>query len=175
MKLWLLPLLALSLIACSGDSGDKALKNYQQRLARVLSAEIPDTALPNAAALAPPRELKQPLPDLRLDITDAYATRRCSLDTLIGERNSSLGRVYSTSKQLSYELRFLSQLQRCLNQSWDDTELYNQLEQVYQHKQHSIHIAFNNMLFTDDTLHKELLGIRQALPLKTAPGVSETW
>lgn len=175
MKLWLLPLLALSLIACSGDSGDEALKNYQQRLARVLNAEIPDTALPNTAALAPPRELKQPLPDLRLDITDAYATRRCSLDTLIGERNSSLGRVYSSSKQLSYELRFLSQLQRCLNQSWDNTELYNQLQQVYQHKQHSIHIAFNNMLLTDDTLRKELLGIRQALPLKTAPGVSETW
>ncbi|WP_240222049.1 DUF3080 family protein [Rheinheimera hassiensis] len=175
MKLWLLPLLLISLIACSDNNGTKALQNYQQRLKRVLDISQKDTALPDAAPLAAQRDLKQPLPDLRLDLTDAYATRRCSLDTLIGERNSSLGKVYSASKQLSYELRFLSQLQRCLEQSWDDTTLLNQLQQVYQQKQLSIDIAFNNMLLTDDTLRKELLGKREALPLKAAPGFSETW
>ncbi|WP_134055675.1 DUF3080 family protein [Rheinheimera aquimaris] len=174
MKLWLLPLL-LSLTACSGYNGDKALTNYQQRLARVLDTTAPDSSLPAAAKLAEQRDLKQPLPDLRLDITDAYATRRCSLDTLIGERNSSLGKVYSASKQLSYELRFLSQLQLCLSQSWDNTALLTQLQQVYQQKQHSIDIAFNNMLLTDDTLRKELLGVSKTLPVNSATGISETW
>lgn len=174
MKLWLLPLL-LSLTACSGYNGDKALTNYQQRLARVLDTTAPDSSLPAAAKLAEQRDLKQPLPDLRLDITDAYATRRCSLDTLIGERNSSLGKVYSASKQLSYELRFLSQLQQCLSQSWDNTALLSQLQQVYQQKQHSIGIAFNNMLLTDDTLRKELLGVSKTLPVNSATGISETW
>lgn len=175
MTRWLLPVLVCSLVACTDYNGDKALQNYQQRLERVLDISQKNTALPDAAALAAQRDLKQPLPDIRLDLTDAYATRRCSLDTLIGERNSSLGKVYNASKQLSYELRFLSQLQRCLEQSWDNTTLLNQLQHVYQQKQHSIDIAFNNMLLTDDTLRKELLGIRKTLPLKAAPGFSETW
>ena len=175
MKLWLLPLLALSLLACSGNSGDKVFKNYQQRLARVLSAEAPDTPLPASAALAEPRDIKQPLPDLRLDLTDTFATRRCGLDTLIGERNSSLGRVYSASKQLSYELRFLNQLQHCLSQSWNNTDLLNELQQVYQHKQQSVHIAFNNMLLTDDTLRTQLFGVRDSLPLSNVAGQNESW
>lgn len=175
MKLYLLPLLLMSLVACTDYNGDKALQNYQQRLERVLDISQKNSTLPNAASLAAQRDLKQPLPDIRLDLTDAYATRRCSLDTLIGERNSSLGKVYSASKQLSYELRFLNQLQRCLEQSWDDTTLLSQLQQVYQQKQRSIDIAFNNMLLTDDTLRKELLGVRKALPLQAAPGFSETW
>uniref|UniRef100_A0A486XT87 DUF3080 domain-containing protein n=1 Tax=Rheinheimera sp. BAL341 TaxID=1708203 RepID=A0A486XT87_9GAMM len=175
MKLWLMPLLALAVIACSGDNGDKVLENYQQRLARVLNTELPDNTLPGYALLAEPRDLKQPLPDLRLDLTDTFATRRCGLDTLIGERNSSLGRVYSASKQLSYELRFLSQLEQCLNQSWDNTALLQQLQQVYQQKQDSVHIAFSNMLLTDDTLRKELLGARSSLPLTNVSGQSETW
>lgn len=178
MKLWLLPLLALlvlSLAGCSDYNGDKALKKYQQRLARVLDIDSENLPLPYAAELTAPRNLKQPLPDLRLDLTDAYATRHCSLDTLIGERNSSLGRVYSASKQLNYELRFLQQLQQCLTQSWDNTALLEQLQQVYQLKQHSVQLAFNNMLLTDDTLRKELLGIRDSLPLNNVAGQSETW
>ena len=175
MKLWLLPLLALSLIACSQDSGDKLFDNYQQRLARVLDADIAQQPVPAYAALAEPRDLKQSLPDLRLDLTDTLATRHCSLDTLIGERNSSLGRVYSASKQLSYELRFLNRLQHCLAQSWDDSALLNQLQQVYQHKQHSVQLAFHNMLVTDDTLRKQLLGVRDSLPLNNVAGHSETW
>lgn len=175
MKGYLLAALLISLCACTDYNGDKALQNYQQRLQRVLDVSHSNTALPDAPTLTAQRDLKQAMPDIRLDLTDAYATRRCSLDTLIGERNSSLGKVYSASKQLSYELRFLNQLQRCLEQSWDDTTLLNQLQQVYQQKQLSINIAFNNMLLTDETLRKELLGKRQALPLKAAPGFSETW
>lgn len=175
MKLWLLPLLLISLVACSDNSGDKALKDYQQRLARVLDTTSTNTPLPAAAALAEPRDIKQPLPDLRLDLTDAYATRHCGLDTLIGERNSSLGRVYSASKQLSYELRFLNQLQHCLKQSWDNTVLLSQLQQVYQQKQQSVHIAFSNMLLTDNTLRKQLLGVRDSLALTDVAGLSETW
>jgi hypothetical protein len=175
MKVWLLPLLLLSLTACTDGNGERALRNYQQRLERVLDTEMPTDDVAAAAPLIAERDLKQPLPDLRLDLTDAYATRECNLDTLIGERNSSLGKVYSASKQLSYELRFLRQLELCLQQSWHDSALLMQLQQVYQQKQHSIVLAFDNMLLTDDTLRKELVGIRQALPVQNAPGFSETW
>lgn len=174
MKIWLLSLL-LSLSACSDYNGDKALDKYQSRLARVLDVPAPNNNLAAPDALAPERDLKHALPDIRFNLTDAYASRRCGLDTLIGERNSSLGIVYTASKQLSYELRLLQKLQHCLAQSWSDTALQNQLQQVYEQKQASISIAFNNMLLTDNTLRKELLGIRKALPLKAAPGFTETW
>lgn len=176
MKYWLLPLCFLiSLTGCSKDSGEKAVESYQQRLARVLDTELPQTPLPVAPLLSEPRDLKQPLPDLRLDLTDTFATRHCGLDTLIGERNSSLGRVYSASKQLSYELRFLHQLDICLQKHWDNTELQSQLQQVYDAKQQSAKLAFNNMLLTDDTLRKQLLGVRDSLPYTDKPGLSESW
>ena len=174
MKVWLLPLL-LSLTACSTDNGEHALQNYQQRLERVLQQQAPSAEMSAPIPLVAQRDLKQPLPDLRLDLTDAYATRHCHLDTLIGERNSSLGIVYSPSKQLSYELRFLRQLEHCIQQNWEDTALLTKLQQVYQQKQQSIALAFDNMLLTDDTLRKELVGIRKALPRQNAPGLSETW
>lgn len=174
MKIWLLSLL-LSLSACSDYNGDKALDKYQSRLARVLDVPAPNNNLAAPDPLVPERDLKHALPDIRFNLTDAYASRRCGLDTLIGERNSSLGIVYTASKQLSYELRLLQKLQHCLEQSWSDTALQNQLQQVYEQKQASISIAFNNMLLTDNTLRKELLGIRKALPLKAAPGFTETW
>lgn len=176
MRYWLLPLcLLISLSGCSADSGEKAVNSYQQRLARVLEQELPQTPLPTAALLAEPRDLKQPLPDLRLDLTDTFATRHCDLDTLIGERNSSLGRVYGASKQLSYELRFLHQLNMCLQKRWDNTALQNQLQQVYDAKQQSAKLAFNNMLLTDDTLRKQLLGVRDSLPYNDKPGLTESW
>lgn len=176
MKYWLLPLcLLISLTGCSKDSGEKAVESYQQRLARVLEQELPQTPLPTAPLLSEPRDLKQPLPDLRLDLTDTFATRHCGLDTLIGERNSSLGRVYSASKQLSYELRFLHQLAICLQKQWDNTELQRQLQQVYDAKQQSATLAFNNMLLTDNTLRKQLVGVRDSLPYNDKPGLSESW
>ncbi|QBL09642.1 DUF3080 family protein [Rheinheimera sp. D18] len=174
MKIWLVPLL-LSLSACSDYNGDKALDKYQSRLANVLELQRANGSLTAPEALIPERDLKQALPDVRFNLTDAYASRRCGLDTLIGERNSSLGIVYTASKQLSYELRLLQKLEHCLTLSWDDSSLLNQLLQVYEQKQASVSIAFNNMLFTDNTLRKELLGIRKALPLKAAPGFTETW
>ena len=174
MKQWLLPLL-LSLTGCGGNTGDNILDNYEQRVGRVLRAETVSLPMPAASELPAERDLKQPLPDIRLDLTDAYATRQCSLDTLIGERNSSLGKVYSASKQLSYELRFLAQLEMCLQKSWQDTALQERLQQVYSQKQQSIALAFDNMLLTDDTLRKELLGIKQYLLLDEQPGISETW
>ena len=167
--------LLFSLGACSEYNGDKLFDKYQQRMARVLEQQASAEPLPAASALPAERDLKQPLPDLRLDMSDAYATRRCGLDLLVGERNSSLGKVYTASKQLNYELRFLYQLQLCLQQEWQNTTLLTQLQQVYQQKQQSIQIAFHNMLLTDNTLRKELLGNRQTLPLTEVSGISETW
>lgn len=175
MKAILALALLFSLSGCGKYDGDKVFEKYQQRLTRVLELDAVAEPLPAVALLPAERDLKQPLPDLRLDMFDAYSTRRCGLDLLVGERNSSLGKVYTASKQLNYELRFLYQLQSCLQLEWQDTALLTELQQVYQQKQQSIGIAFQNMLLTDNTLRKELLGIRQSLPLHDVAGISETW
>lgn len=167
--------LLLSIAACTEQRGDDVLKNYSKRLTHTLNIEQPTLSLPAVAPLAGQRELRQPLPDIRIDLIDAHATRHCSLDMLIGERNSALGRLYPPSKQLSYELRLLKRLQKCFTQDWShNTDLLQQLQQIYQVKQQSIHIAFNNMLVSDDTLRKELVGHSTLLAVKDVAGFNET-
>lgn len=174
MKALLLPLLLISLVACSDNSGEQALTDYQQRLARVLKLEAKQLPLTPAAPLLAIRDVKQTAADIRLDLSDAYATRQCGLDQLIGERNSSLGRLYSASKLVHYELRLLNALDNCLRQTWSDPVLLQTLQQAYKSKQTDINIVLQNMLLTDSTLRKELLGTSQSLPLHAA-GFTETW
>ncbi|MFN3899595.1 MAG: DUF3080 family protein [Alishewanella aestuarii] len=154
--------LALLLSGCSDSAGVATLRDYQQRLNRVLELDSAKPQLPAAAALPAKSALQQPLPDLRIDLLDAFATRRCGLDQLIAERNSSLGKVFTASKRLHYELRFLATLELCLTEAWDEP-LKSQLSQVYQQKQQTIGIALSNMLQTDDTLRKTWLGSNKAL------------
>jgi hypothetical protein len=173
----LLRVLQLSLLStlwlisgCSDSEGVATLRDYQQRLNRVLQLESPAPALTPAASFPAKSTLQQPLPDLRLDLMDAFATRRCGLDQLIGERNSSLGKVYGASKRLNYELRFLETLQHCLTQDFEP-DLRQQLTAVYQQKQQSIGMAYANMLQNDDTLRKRWLSSQTAL----RPGNNTGW
>ncbi|CAM3881378.1 DUF3080 family protein [Rheinheimera salexigens] len=174
MKALLLPLLLISVVACSDNSGEQALKDYQQRIERVLNLDAESTGLKPVQPLIAIRDLKQTPTDIRLDLSDAYATRQCGLDQLIGERNSSLGRLYSPSKLLHYELRLLSALENCLSQSWQDTALQQTLQDAYKAKQADINVSVQNMLLTDSALRKELIGTAKTLPLQAA-GFTETW
>lgn len=169
----LLALSCLSLLGCKDPAGTAELDDYQQRLARVLALEIP--AVKPAAGLAFPAKsaLQQPLPELRIDLLDAFATRSCGLDMLIAERNSSMGKVFTASKRLDYEVRFLATLERCLQQDWQEP-LKSQLAAVYQEKAQSIDIALNNMLQTDNTLRKRWLAADRGVSSKQTTGFNET-
>lgn len=162
MKLWLSLLILLSLIACSDGAGKAELHDYQARLSRVLALDIDNTMTGSVIPLPARSELHQSLPDIRLDISDALATRQCALDQLIAERNSSLGRVFTLSKQLDYELRLLARLAQCLAQDWPPA-LQQQLENIYQQKQQSIKPALLNMLHGDDTLRQQWHGKQRML------------
>ncbi|MGI5310449.1 DUF3080 family protein [Rheinheimera sp. WS51] len=174
MKALLLPLLLISLVACSDNSGEAALKDYQQRLNRVLKQQHKPISLAPVEPLVAVRDLKRSPSDIRINLSDAYATRQCGLDQLIGERNSSLGRLYSPSKLLNYELRLLTALENCLQHTWQDSQLESSLQQAYNEKQADIHNAWQNMLQTDSTIRKELLGSSKTLALQAA-GFTETW
>lgn len=165
--------ICLPLTGCKETAGTAEFKDYQQRLNRVLALDTP--AAKPAAGLAFPAKsaLQQPLPELRIDLLDAFATRSCGLDMLIAERNSSMGKVFTASKRLNYELRFLASLENCLQQTWQEP-LKSQLTEIDQQKQQSIDIAFNNMLQTDDTLRKRWLAASKGLSASNDKGFVES-
>ncbi|WP_372627567.1 DUF3080 family protein [Arsukibacterium sp.] len=159
MKFSMLMLLvvSVSLSGCSKPDSKATLTDYQQRLTRVLELDDIKVQLAPLATLPRPSELRQPLPDIRLELSEAWASRECGLDQLIGERNSSLGRVFQPSQQLHYELRLLAQLDNCLQQELTQA-LQQQLGEWRSQKQQSVTLALSNMLLTDDTLRKQWQG-----------------
>jgi len=153
---------ALSLIAvfcvltgCS-DPAISQMDDYASRLGRILALEIQDPA---------PLDL-QPLPSItqtRTDITDSsitlvelIATRACGLDALLGERNSSLGKVMTPSQRLKYELNFLQQIQPCLTHPDIAPELQQKLTAIASEKTTQIDKHWQNFLQQDDTLRQQL-------------------
>lgn len=165
--------ISLGLLACS-PANERQLKDYSDRLQRVADIEVarpqplPVSALPSA------RDLLHPMPDIRLDMLDAWATRHCGLDALIAERNSSLGRVQSQSLRLHYELRLLNQLDKCVDHAEISSELQQQLSRIQQQKTASIEAAWYNMLHGEQTLREQLHGKSQLLPLAATESLYET-
>lgn len=165
--------LCLPLAGCSDTVGTAGFNDYQQRLNRVLALDSPSPKLVASHTFPAKSALQQPLPELRIDLLDAFATRSCGLDMLIAERNSSMGKVFTASKRLNYELRFLATLQHCLQQAWQEP-LNRQLIEIYQQKQQSIDIALNNMLQTDDTLRKRWLAANRGVSAGNSNGFIES-
>lgn len=152
----------VSLTGCSKPDSKATLTDYQSRLTRVLALDNVKVEVIAVPALARPSELRQPLPDIRLDLRDAWASRQCGLDQLIGERNSGLGRVFQPSMQLNYELRLLARLQQCQRQDISPA-LRQQISDWQSDKQQSIVVALSNMLLTDETLRRQWQGSTQQL------------
>ncbi|MDP4528530.1 DUF3080 family protein [Alkalimonas delamerensis] len=170
---FLLSSLLWTLLACS-PANERQLDNYQSRLERVAGIQ-PGQVTPAAVDPLPSaRSLLHPLPDLRLDLLDAWASRQCGLDALIAERNSSLGRVQSHSLRLNYELRLLQQLEQCQQNSSLAPALQQQLADIQSSKQDTIELSFFNMLHADQTLRQQWHGQRQLLPLQGQQALLET-
>lgn len=171
---WILLIsISLALLACS-PANERQLNNYQSRLERVAGI-APERWQPlQVDTLPAARDLLHPLPDLRLDLLDAWASRQCGLDALIAERNSSLGRVQSHSLRLNYELRLLQQLELCLQQNSISASLQQQLTDILHSKRNSIELSFFNMLHAEQTLRQQLHGKTLLLPIASQEALLET-
>ncbi|WP_245861526.1 DUF3080 family protein [Arsukibacterium tuosuense] len=179
MLLSIVPSIALSIVllaslaGCSKPDSQAKLTDYQQRLTRVLELDELTVKVEPVPVLPRPSKLRQPLPDIRLDLRDAWASRECGLDQLIGERNSGLGRVFQPSMQLNYELRLLARLQQCQQQDISP-ELQQQVANWLAEKQQSVTVALNNMLLADDTLSQQWQGSKQQLIATESTGFVES-
>lgn len=126
------------LLACQPSS---PLEDYPARLARVLQvsepAMAPSTELPPLSK----RETAQAMQAIQLSVVDWWQLKECNLNSLLAERNSSLGRVQAPSIRLSYEVDMLVALESCREQLPEHKLLLMQLieqkqlqlERLWQH------------------------------------------
>ncbi len=176
---WLLLLISLPLMLLSGCTPAPAalFDDYQQRLARLLPLpplEPNTVAIEDYASLPAVRDVLLQLPDIRLDLLDLIAIRHCGLQSLVAQRNSSLGKVMSTANQLGYELELLQQLKPCLTHPSLDLKLQQQLQAFYQQKLMALPKALHNLLLTDQTLRQQLQGSQRWLALGAAHTTTDT-
>lgn len=161
------------LTGCS-DPAQSIMDDYTSRLSRTLALDIQDPA---------PLDL-QPLPSItttRADITETsitlvelVATRACGLDLLLGERNSSLGKVMPPSQRLKYELEFLKQVQPCLTNPDIAPDLQQKLAAIASDKAALIYKHWQNFLQQDETLRQQLHPSRSLSEPNSVAGVAET-
>lgn len=148
---------------------ESLLSDYQARLQRVLPQAQLTGQLSKAALPAMPdvHRLSLSIPTATIDLTDMLALDVCDLETLIAERNSSLGKVQTDAGVLQYELRLLDKLGLCLTtparSNQLDAELIAKLQQIYQQKQQQLPAVFANLLSRDQTLRQQLGGSQRGV------------
>lgn len=120
----------LTLVGCT-QQGDDLLADYVKRVSRVLDADIPAVTPVNLPAYPQTRALRQSPPEVQIDVLDAWSLRGCEVFTLMGERNSILGRVADPLIRLDYERRLLTLMPECLaTEAGLDDDLVTELEGI---------------------------------------------
>lgn len=119
--LWILA--ALLAGGCApADPASAMLAEYEQRMARVLGADLRERQLPALSPWPRARARTLPVPPQRTGLGGFLSLHRCNLGELIGERSSQLGRVMEAPERLRYEHRFLVVAEQCLQQLAGDPE-----------------------------------------------------
>ncbi|MDF3127135.1 DUF3080 family protein [Rheinheimera sp. 1928-s] len=171
---------ALSLLAvvfvlsgCS-DPAQSLMDDYAKRLGRTLALEIQDPAPLDLQPLPSITETRAEIVESRITMVELVATRACGLDLLLGERNSSLGKVMSPSQRLKYELELLKQVQPCLTNPDIAPDLQQKLSGLALEKTAQIDKHWQNFLQQDETLRQQLHPSRSLSEPNSVAGVVET-
>ncbi len=147
-------LILLSLAGCERPpEASRQMENYLDRLARVLDQSwTPWDANQLSQYRMPDRRSRLiDIPEIRVGLLDLLVeSRRCqTLQQLVSERNSSLGRLMPASHLLAFEGEVLRAIDACLVVIAEDdsrTALKAQLEQIAQAKRASLPATFWNAL-----------------------------
>ena len=170
----------LSLIAvvfvlsgCS-DPAQSLMDDYTSRLSRTLVLEIKAPAPLDLQPLPSITTTRADIADSSISLVELVATRACGLDLLLGERNSSLGKVMTPSQRLKYELVFLKQVQPCLTNPDIASDLQQKLAAIASDKAALIDKHWQNFLQQDETLRQQLHPSRSLSEPNSVAGVAET-
>lgn len=125
---------AISLSACAPFSQpDSLFDEYVRRVARVLEGEAVLAAPGLPPELPRRRERLRAIAPMEVSLLDFLGLYGCELQHVVGERNSSLGKVMHPASLLDYELRLLVSAEACRAQL-EDGRIKAKLGEVIAHK-----------------------------------------
>ncbi|WP_168188186.1 DUF3080 family protein [Hahella sp. CCB-MM4] len=139
----------LSTTGCAKqDTMQGRIQDYQERLERVLDTEFPELDVGDPAIrYSLPKNLRRSTSAFTINWLDFFSIMHCDLNRLVGQRNSSLGKVMSASQRWRYEQEFLVVGQQCLEMLQKEErkpDLQKQLAEVLRVKSlEMVDIAWN--------------------------------
>jgi hypothetical protein len=177
LRMAMLLVALLGVTACQPQpEASRQMDNYLERVGRVLgqswepwqSDSLSDYRLP------PRRERMLEVPEIRIGLLDLVVeSRRCqTLQQVVSERNSSLGRLMPASHLLAYEGDLLRAIEACLQViEGDDSRagLRKQLSEIMQIKRDNLPAAFWNALNGSGEFESYLRFADRPLPVTATP------
>ncbi len=138
--------------ACSDANDPQAmLADYVSRVENATETSV-DNAFENGLLGYPDRrDRRVPLADVRIGMLEFLGLIQCDLQEIVGERNSSLGKVMPVSQQLVYEHRLLVSARQCRRQLAEkDSNLFDlqqTLDEIVRIKRAELPKAYWNATF----------------------------
>lgn len=172
-KLMSLIAAVIVLSGCS-DPAQSLMDDYAKRLGRTLALELQNPQPLDLQPLPSITATRADIAETSITLVELVATRACGLDVLLGERNSSLGKVMPPSQRLKYELQFLNQVQPCLTHPDITPDLQQKLIAISNEKRSQVYQHWQNFLLQDETLRQQLHPYRSLSEPNSVAGVAET-
>jgi hypothetical protein len=142
--------LGLWACACGEPTLDETVEDFLRRVERVTETQVAAAYTPTVQSYPPLRELRLETTDLRIGLLDFVDLQGCGLQVLIGERNSSLGRVMPPSQRLLYEHRLTRELDACITalvSAGEEADLVTDLRRIAGTKAQELPLVFWNATF----------------------------
>lgn len=102
------------LLSACQPAAESLWQDYLQRLERLTEQTMPTADATALQRYPRPRDLRQPVPELRTGLRRYFNLSDCDMMNMVSERNSSLGRVQVPSLRFAYELEFINRSSDCL-------------------------------------------------------------
>lgn len=152
--------------ACSGHnqivSDIEAYSDRLQSFTEISLSEPTKSIQSQAAQLAVPKksELRIDIPQVSINLREFYAFNDCSLNQLVAQRNTTLGKMQLPSSRYAYEMSLISELATCkqnlLAGGEDNNELVSKLQMWSDTKHQHLPAAYSNLLTQSDEVYAHL-------------------
>lgn len=176
---WLLLTLTLLISGCSNGGPEALLHDYAARVSNALKYDFSlklHVDLPHYPAK---RDRALELVEIREGLLDVLDLRHCGLLELIGQRNSSLGKLALPSQRLIYETRFLPQLRGCIHtleqdggMDTEDLALLERLRDIERIKRDNYSGVISNALFNSDEVTRHFTTASSAASFQPTTPIS---
>lgn len=107
-------IILLMLSGCDRHTPEALFENYRYRMENVLDTPMPLIKVAGLLPYPSQRDLLQRHTDVSINLIEFWKLRQCALQTLLGEKNNSLGKVMASSQEWIYAAKFLAMAPTCI-------------------------------------------------------------